>query len=160
MDEFYEQLEKRIESQRSKNSRQVPAIGFNIDYKRLPTELKPIALLLEPLAKASAQFKSGGLFQVHNENRIVELDPTSRSPNLNVIVIPFDKFNSHVIGYFRRGVPEKGYFLMTSGHQRYHLSLSELKNGLVEELGSQLVNLGLLNKDLYSKKVQDTIGID
>lgn len=158
MDDFYEALQRVMNNERLEFSGIQPTIRFDINYKDLPKELRPITKLVEPLVKANAQFHYGGLFRIHNANLIVDIN--RESPNLNVIIIPFHKSSSLIIGYFDRGNPDKDYFLMCPGYKYHNLTFSELKSTLVKALGKELVNLGHLDRATYSKKVQDTIGID
>jgi|ERR1035437_365548 hypothetical protein len=160
MSNFYEQIERKIKSQRLQRGDPESAVPFNIDYKHLPKKLKPLAKLLEPLVKGNAQLRSGGFLYIRNENQVVKLSPDYHRLNVNVIVIPFYKYDSLVIGYFDRGNAEENYFLLLPGHERYQISLSKLKDVLAEELGRALVNLGHLDKATYSKKVQDIIEIE
>src|ERR1035437_2800270 len=142
MDSFIEKLGDRIEKKRlrSQENRRIASDDF-----------EKLIEILEKIVDAKAMFVNGQMFKIdlsrNTENQTVDI----YLPNT---IIRIENTGGHCFTVM--WIPEVGD---RRDSRRNFDGLDNFLEFLLPALSEKLENLGFLDKDIYPKKVQDTIGI-
>jgi|ERR1035437_1496467 hypothetical protein len=145
MSEFFKILDLAMTAQKVEDHASTLAQPFDVDYEKISPKLLPIAKLLEQLVIADARLKNGSFFQV-----VLVGDG-------NVLHIPLNLFDFIEI---HASKSSDGAFAFLAPGRTTTKIITDPERELAKELGKHLGSLGLLDKSVYSKNVQDTIGIE
>jgi hypothetical protein len=154
MDNFIDTIQDGLEIKRQ--YQRPDEFSFSQKLKRLQPELRPVAKELQRLVEAKATLDTGDPFKYS----------IYRGPDGGNYVIILDFYPQECLisySYYKEG--EDNYFLSESnglvesyGEAHYN-SQNHFIDYLSFYLGERLGSLGLLDKQIYSKKTQDHLGI-
>jgi hypothetical protein len=154
MDDFFSILESKLTELTIERDRDLPQKQknpFNVNYDTLEPELVPLAKLLEQLVRANAPLKNGGFLQVteasssdkmEDDYSDIILIPLAQQLHIAIVLDQTNTFKIHT--------PQTTIRANT-------LEYAQLV--LAQVLAEELESMGSLDKSVYSKNVQDTIGI-
>jgi hypothetical protein len=154
MDEFIDIIQEGLEGKRQYH--QPDEFSFSQKLKRLQPELRPVAKELQRLIEAKATLDTGAPFRYliyqnsESENYMIGLDLYPHA-----CLLSYDKKRKREPGYELLDADD---LMETCGEMRTD-SLSYFIKFLGFYLGERLGGLGLLDKQIYSKKTQDHLGI-
>src|ERR1035437_2807101 len=159
MSNFISLIQEQVEKHQRLNTISEQTILFQVNWKSLPKELIPIVKNLEALTKAKTKLKNGNFLYVRTEERKAPFYFKVDEPAHQALVIPLGNAKKIIIGYFSRR--ERSYYLsLPGGAKHYSDTLEEAEYMISRYLGPEIGSLGLLDKSVYKKKIQDMIGIE
>jgi|ERR1035437_6166847 hypothetical protein len=152
MNDFIDIIQDRLEDKKSK--RKVLDLSFEEKLEKLPVSLHRTARQLQLLVDSKAMLENGSLFQYD----------VAINEGAYYILLNFPGLDTH-LSYGSNGtiylyqLDERG--LSDQAMVSYLTEKTEEKflRKLAHYLGSRLGNLGLLDKQIYSKDTQDHLGI-